>query len=151
MQALGSQVGSLTSKGQVGVLLGEHRGWILRMAFSYKAKNIAYNSTLCKKYCVQQHAFLCSNIQHSTFHHSLKRMVPLSLQNGKCFASFPSLQHTRLYFPRGRLLWQPADRLSDSSDDQTSDGAHKRAFPYSHIEEPMMSRAHSRQELPCNS
>ena len=28
-----SQVGSLTSKGQVGVLLGEHRGWILRMAF----------------------------------------------------------------------------------------------------------------------
>ena len=26
-----------------------------------------------------------------------------------------------------------ACRLSDSSDDQTSDGAHKRAFPYSHI------------------
>ena len=38
-----------------------------------------------------QHAFLCSNIQHSTFHHSLKRMVPLSLQNGKRFASFPFL------------------------------------------------------------
>ena len=34
------------------------------------------------------HAFLCSNIQHSTFHHSLKRMVPLSLQNGKRFACF---------------------------------------------------------------
>ena len=33
-------------KRQVGVLLGEHRGWILRMAFSYKAKNISYNSTL---------------------------------------------------------------------------------------------------------
>ena len=28
------------------MLLWEHRGWILRMAFSYKAKNIAYNSTL---------------------------------------------------------------------------------------------------------
>ena len=57
-----------------------------------------------------------------------RRLVPLSLQNGKCFASFPSRQHTRLYFPRGRLLWP-------SADDQTSDGAHKRAFPYSHIEE----------------
>ena len=31
-------VDGLTLKGQVGVLLGEHRGWILRMAFSYKAK-----------------------------------------------------------------------------------------------------------------
>ncbi len=28
-----SRVGGLTSKGQVGVLLGEHRGWMLRMAF----------------------------------------------------------------------------------------------------------------------
>ena len=28
-----SFLGGLTSKGQVGVLLGEHRGWILRMAF----------------------------------------------------------------------------------------------------------------------
>ena len=76
----------LNIKRQVGVLLWEHRGWMLHMAFSYKAK----------KYCVQQHAFLCSNIQHSTFHHSLKRMVPLSLQKGmtrnlltkiKCFLS----------------------------------------------------------------
>ena len=31
-------------------------------------------------------------------------------------------------------------RLSDSSDDQTSDGAHKRAFPYSHIEESTIHR-----------
>ena len=60
-------------------------------------------------------------------------MVPLSLQNGKCFASFPSRQHTRLYFPRGRLLWPSADY-------QTSDGAHKRAFPYSHIEESTIHR-----------
>ena len=28
-----SRVGGLTSKGQVGVLLGQHRGWMLRMAF----------------------------------------------------------------------------------------------------------------------
>ena len=33
--------------------------------------------------------FLHTNIQHSTFHHSLKRTVPLSLQNGKCTACFP--------------------------------------------------------------
>ena len=46
MSPIGSYVGGLTTKGQVGVLLWEHRGWILRMAFSYKAKNIAYNSTL---------------------------------------------------------------------------------------------------------
>ena len=36
----------LNIKRQVGVLLWEHRGWMLHMAFSYKAKNIAYNSTL---------------------------------------------------------------------------------------------------------
>ena len=35
-----------------------------------------------------KHTFLHTNIQHSTFHHSLKRMVPLSLQNGKRFACF---------------------------------------------------------------
>ena len=46
MSPIGSYVGGLTSKGQVGVLLGEHRGWMLHMAFLYKAKNIAYNSTL---------------------------------------------------------------------------------------------------------
>ena len=36
----------LNIKRQVGVLLGEHRGWMLHMAFSYKAKNIVYNSML---------------------------------------------------------------------------------------------------------
>ena len=41
-----SRVGGLTSKGQVGVLLWEHRGWMLHMALSYKAKNIGYNSML---------------------------------------------------------------------------------------------------------
>ena len=44
MSPIGSYVGGLTSKGQVGVLLWEHRGWMLHMAFSSKAK-----------YCVQQH------------------------------------------------------------------------------------------------
>ena len=33
-----SRVGGLTSKGQVGVLLGEHRGWILRMAALIKGR-----------------------------------------------------------------------------------------------------------------
>ena len=36
----------------------------------------------------QQHAFLFPNIEDSTFHHSLKRTVPLSLQNGKRIACF---------------------------------------------------------------
>ena len=46
MSPIGSYVGGLTSKGQVGVLLWEHRGWMLHMALSYKAKNIGYNSML---------------------------------------------------------------------------------------------------------
>ena len=36
MSPIGSYVSGLTSKGQVGVLLGEHRGWILRIASLYK-------------------------------------------------------------------------------------------------------------------
>ena len=38
MSPIGSYVGGLTSKGQVGVLLGAHRGWILRMASLYKGR-----------------------------------------------------------------------------------------------------------------
>ena len=38
MSPIGSYVGGLMSKGQVGVLLDEHRGWMLHMPFSYKAK-----------------------------------------------------------------------------------------------------------------
>ena len=38
MSPIGSYVGGLTSKGQVGVLLGEHRGWILRMATLIKGR-----------------------------------------------------------------------------------------------------------------
>ena len=40
MSPIGSYVGGLTSKGQVGVLLGEHRGWILRMATLIKADRL---------------------------------------------------------------------------------------------------------------
>ena len=36
--SFGIRVGGLTSKGQVGVLLGEHRGWILRMATLIKGR-----------------------------------------------------------------------------------------------------------------
>ena len=38
MSPIGSYVGGLTSKGQVGVLLWEHRGWILRMAALIKGR-----------------------------------------------------------------------------------------------------------------
>ena len=38
MSPIGSYVGGLTSKGQVGVLLWEHRGWILRMATLIKGR-----------------------------------------------------------------------------------------------------------------
>ena len=38
MSPIGSYVGGLTSKGQVGVLLGEHKGWILRMAALIKGR-----------------------------------------------------------------------------------------------------------------
>ena len=52
-------------------------------------------------------SFLLIHIVDSTFHHLMNQMVPLSLQNGKRAASFPSHQHTRLYFHqadcRGRL------------------------------------------------
>ena len=40
MSPIGSYVGGLTSKGQVGVLLWEHRGWILRMASLYKGQTV---------------------------------------------------------------------------------------------------------------
>ena len=49
-----------------------------------------------QKYCIHQHAFLWSNIQHSTFPHLLRRWSALSLQNGKRVAFFPSRQHTKM-------------------------------------------------------
>ena len=49
----------------------------------------------------QQHAFLHSNIVESTFHHSLKRMVPLSLQRGKYVISFyfPLFKQSGINYP----------------------------------------------------
>ena len=40
---------------------------------------------------------------------SQRLAVPLSLQNGKRFACFPSRQHIRINFPPDKLLWQSAD------------------------------------------
>ena len=100
----------------------------------------AYDSGRCEG-CAEAHLlqekkdsehlqpFLHSNIVDSTFHHSLKRMVPLSLQNGKrmaCFSSYsfcilvfyaeevaphvtviPILQHRGFYFPPA-AGWSPS-------------------------------------------
>ena len=80
MSPIGSYVGGLTSKGQVGVLLGEHRGWILRMAALIKGR-LSDNQTSDRKpvglpfrlkNSEYLHAFLFPNIQHSTFHHQPK-------------------------------------------------------------------------------
>ena len=43
-----SRVGGLTSKGQVGVLLGEHRGWMLHMAALIKGR-LSDNQTSDRK------------------------------------------------------------------------------------------------------
>ena len=142
-----SEFGSaLKIKRRGGMLLGEHRGWMLHMAFSYKAKILCttacfpvspqrginypppafgWRSTLslqkgkrtvffplisfriladshllltffphCCLFCTALHVLLIyyyfsyPNKVDSTFHHSLKRTVPLSLQNGKRYAYF---------------------------------------------------------------
>ena len=70
----------LNIKRQVGVLLGAHRGWMLHMAFSYKAKNIAYNSML--SYALTYSILLSTS----------RRLVPLSLQNGKRAACLPFVE-----------------------------------------------------------
>ena len=77
MSPIGSYVGGLTSKGQVGVLLGEHRGWILRMAALIKGRLSdnrpeAFAASFQTSEGEHQHAFLFPNIQHSTFPHQPK-------------------------------------------------------------------------------
>ena len=106
MSPIGSYVGGLTSKGQVGVLLGEHRGWILRMAFSYKAKTFRTTAFFP----------LCSNIQHSTFHQadcggSLQTIrwfrrsarkpvgLPFRLKGLRTFACFPVSPQRGINYP----------------------------------------------------
>ena len=59
MSPIGSYVGGLTSKGRSVCSLGRTGGWMLHMAFSYKAKNIAYNSMLSS---VQTYSILLSTI-----------------------------------------------------------------------------------------
>lgn len=51
-----------------------------------------------KKNSEHFHAFLSSDIQHSTFHHQPRLAVLLSLQNGKRAACFPFAGHTFLTF-----------------------------------------------------
>ena len=80
MSPIGSYVGGLTSKGQVGVLLGEHRGWILRIAALIKGRLSddsdvrpeAFAASFQTSEGEHQHAFLFPNIQHSTFPHQPK-------------------------------------------------------------------------------
>ena len=74
MSPIGSYVSSLTSKGQVGVLLGEHRGWILRMATLIKGRLSDNRPEACgasfqTSEGEHQHALLFPNIEDSTFHH----------------------------------------------------------------------------------
>ena len=59
--SFGIRVSALTSKGRSVCSLGSTGGGCCTWLFHIK-----------QKYCVQQHAFLCSNIQHSTFHHQSK-------------------------------------------------------------------------------
>ena len=74
----------LNIKRQVGVLLWEHRGWILRMASLYKGR-LLWPSADCQMVQTirpetcgasfqtsegeHQHALLFPNIEDSTFHH----------------------------------------------------------------------------------
>ena len=48
-----------------------------------------------QKYCIHQHAFLCSNIQYSTFHHLLRRWSPFLSRTGNVLHAFINqLSHT---------------------------------------------------------
>ena len=95
MSPIGSYVGGLTSKGQVGVLLGEHRGWILRMAALIKGRLSddsdvrpeAFAASFQTSEGEHQHAFLYPHKEESTIHR--RTSVPLSLQKGAAFSKLP--------------------------------------------------------------
>ena len=91
-----SEFGSaLKIKRRGGVLLWEHRGWMLHMAFSYKAKNIAYNSTL--SYALTYSNLLSPTSQRLAVH-------PLSPER-ETFEPLPlSIQ---IYSVRLRCLFSP--------------------------------------------
>ena len=111
-------VGGLTLKGQVGVLLGEHRGWMLHMATLIKGR---LSDTKIFQVFFQtsegehQHAFLFPNIQHSTFHR--RASVPLSLQNGKRAVCFPFTSFRILVFYNETFHLPPRNlRIEDFAD-----------------------------------
>ena len=94
MSPIGSYVGGLTSKGQVGVLLWEHRGWILRMAALIKGRLSDNRPEACgasfqTSEGEHQHAFLFPNIQHSTFPHQPKAGGPPLSPERKVFCGLP--------------------------------------------------------------
>ena len=82
-------------------------------------------------------SFLLIHIVNSTFHQP---------QAGPPFSPEREMFRKLSFAPTYKTLLSTRQtavavcRLSDSSDDQTSDGAHKRAFPYSHIEESTIPR-----------
>ena len=118
MSPIGSYVGGLTSKGQVGVLLWEHRGWILRMASLYKGR-LLWPSADCQMVQTirpetcgasfqtsegeHQHTFLYPHKEESTIHR--RTSVPLSFKKGASYGalSFGRLQDTYLYKKKFRF------------------------------------------------
>ena len=80
----------LNVKRQVGVLLGSTGGGYCVWLFHIKQKHF-----------VQQHSFLCSNIQHSTFPHQPKAGGPSSLsREGNVLHAFLLLAFAFLIFTR---------------------------------------------------
>ena len=101
MSPIGSYVGGLTSKGQVGVLLGEHRGWILRMATLIKGRLSDNRPEACGlpfrlKNSEHLHAFPYPNIQNSTFPQP---------QAGPLTADRPTMHRKFLRISDVRELW----------------------------------------------
>ena len=81
MSPIGSYVGGLTSKGQVGVLLREHRGWILRMAALIKGRLSdnrpeAFAASFQTSEGEHQHAFPYSHIEESKMSCAHGRQIP---------------------------------------------------------------------------
>ena len=85
--SFGIRVGALTSKGRSVCLLQRHRGWMLHIAFSYKAK-ILHTSA---RFPLSQH-------REFYFPPSATQTVPLSFQNGKRVAFFPLISFRMLTF-----------------------------------------------------
>ena len=120
-----SWVCALTSKWQVGVLLWEHRGWILRMAALIKGRLSdnrpeAIAASFQTSEGEHQHAFLSSNIQHSTFHHLANQTIRQSdIRPEACGASFQTKRTQNIcmlsYALTYSILLSPtSQRLADS-------------------------------------